>query len=85
MWVMLQTLSSDVPKYRDRISSPGNNVFIFNKPLSGLNSLFKQFNSVKLSFIWEFEVPMAYGELWLLLSYLQVSKVKLGVTQVVCL
>ncbi|KAG8135998.1 hypothetical protein E2320_008974, partial [Naja naja] len=22
MWVMLQTLSSDVPKYRDRISNP---------------------------------------------------------------
>lgn len=29
MWVMLQTLSSDIPKYRDRISSPGNSVFIF--------------------------------------------------------
>ncbi|KAJ6669339.1 hypothetical protein lerEdw1_008148 [Lerista edwardsae] len=25
MWVMLQTLSSDVPKYRDRISSPAYN------------------------------------------------------------
>ncbi|KAF7243223.1 Sodium/potassium-transporting ATPase subunit beta-3 [Varanus komodoensis] len=34
MWVMLQTLSSDIPKYRDRISSPG--LMISPKPDSAL-------------------------------------------------
>ena len=28
MWVMLQTLNDEVPKYRDQISSPGNYVVI---------------------------------------------------------
>nr|XP_060623778.1 sodium/potassium-transporting ATPase subunit beta-3 [Anolis sagrei ordinatus] len=34
MWVMLQTLSSDVPKYRDRIASPG--LMISPKPENAL-------------------------------------------------
>ncbi|XP_042314676.1 sodium/potassium-transporting ATPase subunit beta-3 [Sceloporus undulatus] len=34
MWVMLQTLSSDIPKYRDRISSPG--LMISPKPENAL-------------------------------------------------
>ncbi|XP_062988243.1 sodium/potassium-transporting ATPase subunit beta-3 [Elgaria multicarinata webbii] len=34
MWVMLQTLSSDIPKYRDRISNPG--LMISPKPESAL-------------------------------------------------
>nr|XP_056705688.1 sodium/potassium-transporting ATPase subunit beta-3 [Euleptes europaea] len=34
MWVMLQTLSSDIPKYRDRISSPG--LMISPKPATAL-------------------------------------------------
>ncbi|KAJ7324833.1 hypothetical protein JRQ81_017853 [Phrynocephalus forsythii] len=34
MWVMLQTLSSDIPKYRDRIASPG--LMISPKPENAL-------------------------------------------------
>uniref|UniRef100_A0A8D0DSB8 Sodium/potassium-transporting ATPase subunit beta n=1 Tax=Salvator merianae TaxID=96440 RepID=A0A8D0DSB8_SALMN len=34
MWVMLQTLSSDIPKYRDRISNPG--LMISPKPDTAL-------------------------------------------------
>uniref|UniRef100_A0A8C3THL6 Sodium/potassium-transporting ATPase subunit beta n=1 Tax=Chelydra serpentina TaxID=8475 RepID=A0A8C3THL6_CHESE len=34
VWVMLQTLSGDIPKYRDRISSPG--LMISPKPVTAL-------------------------------------------------
>nr|XP_021147798.1 sodium/potassium-transporting ATPase subunit beta-3 isoform X1 [Columba livia] len=40
MWVMLQTLSSDIPKYRDRISSPG--LMISPKPDTALEFYFNK-------------------------------------------
>nr|XP_009930381.1 PREDICTED: sodium/potassium-transporting ATPase subunit beta-3 [Opisthocomus hoazin] len=40
MWVMLQTLSSDIPKYRDRISSPG--LIISPKPDTALEFYFNK-------------------------------------------
>ncbi|XP_066478177.1 sodium/potassium-transporting ATPase subunit beta-3 [Tiliqua scincoides] len=43
MWVMLQTLSSDVPKYRDRISSPG--LMISPKPENALEFSLNKSNS----------------------------------------
>ncbi|XP_077204896.1 sodium/potassium-transporting ATPase subunit beta-3 [Paroedura picta] len=43
MWVMLQTLSSDIPKYRDRISSPG--LMISPKPATALEFLLDKNNS----------------------------------------
>ncbi|XP_054839675.1 sodium/potassium-transporting ATPase subunit beta-3 isoform X2 [Eublepharis macularius] len=43
MWVMLQTLSSDIPKYRDRISSPG--LMISPKPETALEFLLNKNNS----------------------------------------
>uniref|UniRef100_A0A8D0TUC3 Sodium/potassium-transporting ATPase subunit beta n=1 Tax=Sus scrofa TaxID=9823 RepID=A0A8D0TUC3_PIG len=38
MWVMLQTLNDEVPKYRDQISSPG--LMVFPKPVSALDYSF---------------------------------------------
>lgn len=38
MWVMLQTLNDEVPKYRDQISSPG--LMVFPKPVSALEYSF---------------------------------------------
>lgn len=38
MWVMLQTLNDEVPKYRDQIPSPG--LMVFPKPLSALEYTF---------------------------------------------
>ncbi|XP_036907382.1 sodium/potassium-transporting ATPase subunit beta-3 [Sturnira hondurensis] len=38
MWVMLQTLNDEVPKYRDQISSPG--LMVFPKPVSALEFSF---------------------------------------------
>nr|KAF6374279.1 hypothetical protein mPipKuh1_009502 [Pipistrellus kuhlii] len=38
MWVMLQTLNDEVPKYRDQISSPGFTVF--PKPVTALEYSF---------------------------------------------
>ncbi|NWV09897.1 AT1B3 ATPase, partial [Ptilonorhynchus violaceus] len=43
MWVMLQTLSSDIPKYRDRISSPG--LMISPKPDTALEFYFNRSDS----------------------------------------
>ncbi|KYO33902.1 sodium/potassium-transporting ATPase subunit beta-3 [Alligator mississippiensis] len=43
MWVMLQTLSSDIPKYRDRISSPG--LMISPKPVTALEFAFNKSDS----------------------------------------
>ncbi|XP_053163743.1 sodium/potassium-transporting ATPase subunit beta-3 isoform X2 [Hemicordylus capensis] len=43
MWVMLQTLSNDIPKYRDRISSPG--LMISPKPEIALEFLLERNNS----------------------------------------
>ncbi|NXC58434.1 AT1B3 ATPase, partial [Aleadryas rufinucha] len=43
MWVMLQTLSSDIPKYRDRISSPG--LMISPKPDTALEFFFNRSDS----------------------------------------
>ncbi|KAJ7416957.1 Sodium/potassium-transporting ATPase subunit beta-3 [Pitangus sulphuratus] len=43
MWVMLQTLSSDIPKYRDRISSPG--LMISPKPDTALEFYFNKSDS----------------------------------------
>ncbi|KFU92640.1 Sodium/potassium-transporting ATPase subunit beta-3, partial [Chaetura pelagica] len=40
MWVMLQTLSNDIPKYRDRISSPG--LMISPKPDTALEFYFNK-------------------------------------------
>ncbi|XP_075793753.1 sodium/potassium-transporting ATPase subunit beta-3 isoform X2 [Pelodiscus sinensis] len=40
MWVMLQTLSRDIPKYRDRISSPG--LMISPKPVIALEFYFNK-------------------------------------------
>uniref|UniRef100_A0A8D0GUZ5 Sodium/potassium-transporting ATPase subunit beta n=1 Tax=Sphenodon punctatus TaxID=8508 RepID=A0A8D0GUZ5_SPHPU len=40
MWVMLQTLSDDIPKYRDRISSPG--LMISPKPDTALEFSFNK-------------------------------------------
>uniref|UniRef100_A0A8V0ZV04 Sodium/potassium-transporting ATPase subunit beta n=1 Tax=Gallus gallus TaxID=9031 RepID=A0A8V0ZV04_CHICK len=42
MWVMLQTLSNDIPKYRDRISSPGNRLMISPKPDTALEFYFNK-------------------------------------------
>ncbi|XP_070289632.1 sodium/potassium-transporting ATPase subunit beta-3 [Myotis yumanensis] len=38
MWVMLQTLNDEVPKYRDQISSPG--LTVFPKPVTALEYSF---------------------------------------------
>lgn len=38
MWVMLQTLNDEVPKYRDQISSPG--LMVFPKPVTALEYSF---------------------------------------------
>lgn len=38
MWVMLQTLNDEVPKYRDQIPSPG--LMVFPKPVSALEYSF---------------------------------------------
>uniref|UniRef100_A0A8C6ZUG2 Sodium/potassium-transporting ATPase subunit beta n=1 Tax=Nothoprocta perdicaria TaxID=30464 RepID=A0A8C6ZUG2_NOTPE len=43
MWVMLQTLSSDIPKYRDRIASPG--LMISPKPDTALEFYFNKSDS----------------------------------------
>ncbi|XP_038272536.1 sodium/potassium-transporting ATPase subunit beta-3 isoform X1 [Dermochelys coriacea] len=43
MWVMLQTLSGDIPKYRDRISSPG--LMISPKPVTALEFYFNKSDS----------------------------------------
>ncbi|XP_005489512.1 sodium/potassium-transporting ATPase subunit beta-3 isoform X2 [Zonotrichia leucophrys gambelii] len=43
MWVMLQTLSNDIPKYRDRISSPG--LMISPKPDTALEFYFNKSDS----------------------------------------
>ncbi|XP_067413782.1 sodium/potassium-transporting ATPase subunit beta-3 [Emydura macquarii macquarii] len=43
MWVMLQTLSRDIPKYRDRISSPG--LMISPKPVTALEFYFNKSDS----------------------------------------
>ncbi|NXT39973.1 AT1B3 ATPase, partial [Pelecanoides urinatrix] len=40
MWVMLQTLSNDIPKYRDRIASPG--LMISPKPDTALEFYFNK-------------------------------------------
>ncbi|XP_053785264.1 sodium/potassium-transporting ATPase subunit beta-3 isoform X2 [Desmodus rotundus] len=40
MWVMLQTLNDEVPKYRDQISSPG--LMVFPKPVSALEYSFNK-------------------------------------------
>nr|XP_045044174.1 sodium/potassium-transporting ATPase subunit beta-3-like [Desmodus rotundus] len=40
MWVMLQTLNDEVPKYRDQISSPG--LTVFPKPVSALEYSFNK-------------------------------------------
>uniref|UniRef100_A0A8D1D8T4 Sodium/potassium-transporting ATPase subunit beta n=1 Tax=Sus scrofa TaxID=9823 RepID=A0A8D1D8T4_PIG len=40
MWVMLQTLNDEVPKYRDQISSPG--LMVFPKPVSALDYSFSE-------------------------------------------
>uniref|UniRef100_A0A8C9FVT7 Sodium/potassium-transporting ATPase subunit beta-3 n=1 Tax=Pavo cristatus TaxID=9049 RepID=A0A8C9FVT7_PAVCR len=50
MWVMLQTLSNDIPKYRDRISSPvslllSGVVFFFPFPLGESCTLSLAYNS----------------------------------------
>ncbi|XP_053807293.1 sodium/potassium-transporting ATPase subunit beta-3 isoform X1 [Vidua chalybeata] len=47
MWVMLQTLSSDIPKYRDRISSPG--LMISPKPDTALEFYFNRSDSQSYS------------------------------------
>ncbi|NWI73162.1 AT1B3 ATPase, partial [Dryoscopus gambensis] len=47
MWVMLQTLSSDIPKYRDRISSPG--LMISPKPDTALEFSFNRSDSQSYS------------------------------------
>ncbi|XP_077899554.1 sodium/potassium-transporting ATPase subunit beta-3 isoform X3 [Ictidomys tridecemlineatus] len=38
MWVMLQTLNDEVPKYRDQIPSPG--LMVFPKPVTALDYTF---------------------------------------------
>ncbi|XP_058668001.1 sodium/potassium-transporting ATPase subunit beta-3 [Ammospiza nelsoni] len=43
LWVMLQTLSNDIPKYRDRISSPG--LMISPKPDTALEFHFNKSDS----------------------------------------
>ncbi|ETE67612.1 Sodium/potassium-transporting ATPase subunit beta-3 [Ophiophagus hannah] len=48
MWVMLQTLSSDVPKYRDRISYPG--LMISPKPETALEFSIRKNNSGSYNF-----------------------------------
>ncbi|PNJ36265.1 ATP1B3 isoform 10, partial [Pongo abelii] len=40
MWVMLQTLNDEVPKYRDQIPSPG--LMVFPKPVTALEYTFSR-------------------------------------------
>ncbi|ELV13672.1 Sodium/potassium-transporting ATPase subunit beta-3 [Tupaia chinensis] len=42
MWVMLQTLNDEVPKYRDQIPSPG--LTVFPKPVTALEYSFSMSN-----------------------------------------
>ncbi|KAL4694144.1 hypothetical protein H8959_013409 [Pygathrix nigripes] len=45
MWVMLQTLNDEVPKYRDQIPSPG--LTVFPKPMTALEYTFRYIEDLK--------------------------------------